>query len=52
VYPSSNHVVYGVVYTLSEADEVELDGYEGVSGGCYMKKDLDVELLSTEGEVR
>ena len=49
VYPSSNHVVYGTVYTLSEADEVELDRYEGVSGGSYTKKDLDVELLSTEG---
>ncbi len=41
---------YGIVYSLSEADEVELDGYEGVSGGSYMKKELDVELLSTEGE--
>ena len=50
VYPSANHVVYGIVYTLSEADEVELDRYEGVSGGSYMKKDLEVELLSTEGE--
>jgi len=50
VYPSSNHVVYGTVYTLSEADEVELDGHEGVSGGIYTKKDLDVELLSTEGD--
>lgn len=50
VYPSSDHVVYGVIYSLSEADEVELDGYEGVIGGSYMKKDLDVELLSTEGE--
>ena len=50
VYPSSDHVVYGIVYTLSEADEVKLDGYEGVSGGSYMKKDLEVELLSTEGE--
>ena len=49
MYPSSNHVVYGTVYTLSEADEVELDRYEGVSGGSYTKKDLDVELLSTEG---
>jgi len=50
VYPSSNDVVYGIVYTLSEADEVELDRYEGVSGGCYIKKYMDVELLSTEGE--
>ena len=50
VYPSSNHVVYGTVFTLLEADEVELDRYEGVSGGSYIKKDLDVELLSTEGE--
>jgi gamma-glutamylcyclotransferase len=50
VYPSSNHVVYGTVYTLSEADQVELDGHEGVSRGIYMKKDMDVELLSTEGE--
>jgi gamma-glutamylcyclotransferase len=49
VYPSSNHIVYGIIYTLSEADEVVLDRYEGVSGGFYMKKDLDVELLSSEG---
>jgi gamma-glutamylcyclotransferase len=50
VYPSSNDVVYGIIYTLSGADEVDLDRYEGVSGGCYIKKDLDVTLLSTEGE--
>ena len=50
LYPSLNHVVYGTIFTLSEADEVELDGYEGVSGGCYTKKDMDVELLSTEAE--
>lgn len=50
VHPSSNDVVYGSVYALTEADEVEMDRYEGVSGGCYIKKDLDVKLLSTEGE--
>ena len=50
VYPSSNDVVYGIIYTLSEADEVDLDRYEGVSGGCYIKKDLDITLLSTGGE--
>jgi gamma-glutamylcyclotransferase len=50
VCPSSSHVVYGIVYTLSSFDEAELDCREGVSLGYYEKKDLDVELLSTEKE--
>ena len=41
-------VVYGMLYTLEEADERKLDRSEGVPY-AYLKRKLDVELLSKEG---
>jgi gamma-glutamylcyclotransferase len=42
------HGVYGMLYTVQASDELRLDRAEGVPY-AYIKRELDVELLSTEG---
>jgi len=44
IIPESSKNVYGVVWIISETDEVSLDEREGVSGGYYYKEKFDVEL--------
>lgn len=39
--------VHGVVYKISEADELSLDTYEGVQKGSYRKDFKDVEIDKT-----
>ena len=41
---SSQDVVYGFVYEISESDEENLDHYEGVSVGSYRKELLSVDI--------
>ncbi|CAG7852479.1 SubName: Full=Uncharacterized protein {ECO:0000313/EMBL:CCA75414.1} [Serendipita indica DSM 11827] len=42
IYQSDEHVIYGVLYTLSAKDEKYLDRMEGVAIGCYDKFELEV----------
>jgi cation transport regulator ChaC len=35
--------VEGVLYAISAADEIALDGYEGVVTGCYYKETIIVQ---------
>lgn len=44
VVPSSLDECYGFIYTITEADEAKLDGYEGVPR-CYQKEMLEVKAL-------
>ncbi len=41
---STGDYVLGTVYELSEGDERNLDGFEGVSQGSYTKEILTIEL--------
>ncbi|KAG6856463.1 hypothetical protein H0H87_004323 [Tephrocybe sp. NHM501043] len=49
VIPSPDDKVYGMIYTLTDADEDELDGYEGVPNN-YIKSILPVEVLKGQGQ--
>jgi len=42
-------IVWGVLWTITGADEKELDKYEGVSSGHYKKVTRDLELTIGEG---
>jgi gamma-glutamylcyclotransferase len=48
VYPNNDHIVYGILYSITPTDERSLDGYEGVSIGCYEKAELDVIMEDAE----
>ena len=48
VIPEENSRVWGVVWKLTEACEVSLDGYEGVSKGIYWKEIVTIESGSSE----
>jgi hypothetical protein len=45
---TKEHVVYGMLYTLEEEDEENLDVAEGVPY-AYLKRELDVVLVTKEG---
>jgi gamma-glutamylcyclotransferase len=47
VAKEEQHVVQGMLYTLSERDEEALDVAEGVPF-AYLKRDLDIELISRD----
>jgi gamma-glutamylcyclotransferase len=49
IVKSSTDEVRGVIYELSESDELSLDCYEGVQSGAYLKEMMTVEF---EGERR
>lgn len=38
----------GILYSITPTDERSLDGYEGVSIGCYDKVELDVIIEDAE----
>ena len=42
VVERQDSTVYGVLWLISESDEQNLDGYEGVGCGCYRKANLEV----------
>lgn len=44
IVESSSDVVLGVVYEISDSDEMNLDRYEGVGSGSYRKELLHVEV--------
>lgn len=41
--------VHGVLWSISAADELSLDSYEGVDDAVYCKSDLDLQM--TDGSV-
>lgn len=47
IVPDPARAVHGVLWELSEPDELRLDGYEGVSSGTYRKESVNV---TTSGE--
>jgi len=46
---AANEAVHGVIYTLTEIDERNLDAYEEVDSGLYLKQDCKVRVA--EGEL-
>ncbi len=46
VVPSTESQVHGLLWSLAEADERELDQYEGVGHGTYTKDELSVMTAS------
>lgn len=42
--PAEGVSVEGVVWTISEADEASLDGFEGVAAGRYAKHEMEIRL--------
>lgn len=47
IIKSEKDEVHGVVYKISEEDELSLDKYEGVRNGSYLKEMMNVEIDKT-----
>ncbi len=45
IVPESGAVVYGAMWRLSESDLASLNRYEGVAGGVYGIRTIDVRLV-------
>jgi len=52
VVPARNCVTLGLLWTLTAIDEKELDRYEGVAGGLYLKKVVAVHRNDTSEPVQ
>lgn len=50
IEPKKGSTVPVLVWAISEADEASLDIYEGVAGGFYYKKYLNIEIMSLATE--
>jgi len=48
VTPEPEAVVHGLLWEISEADELELDGFEGMDDGLYLKAEPEVRPLGGE----
>lgn len=46
VLPCPGETVIGLLWSLGAGDETFLDGYEGVSSGCYRKSEVVVETAA------
>lgn len=44
IVPEDESTVYGIIWRLSQVDEQNLDGYEGVEEGLYAKRTMEVRL--------
>ncbi|MBI3884114.1 MAG: gamma-glutamylcyclotransferase [Opitutae bacterium] len=42
--PSTRDRVFGLVYSISDTDEVALDRYEGIAAGAYVKSEVTVRF--------
>jgi hypothetical protein len=47
IVPDTDSCVYGIVWKISEDDEVQLDWYEGVESGYYQKTSKSIVSLDT-----
>lgn len=47
IIPDTDSCVYGIVWEISEEDEVQLDCYEGVESGYYQKTFISIVSLDT-----
>jgi len=45
---AADEAVHGVVYTLTETDELNLDAYEEVDSGLYLKQECTVRMAERE----
>jgi len=45
---AADEAVHGVVYTLTETDEQNLDAYEEVDSGLYLKQECTVRMAERE----
>lgn len=50
VVKSTSDEVHGVVYEISESDEISLDRFEGVQTGNYRKEILKIEIAGESKE--
>ncbi|KAI5807193.1 hypothetical protein EDC01DRAFT_626100 [Geopyxis carbonaria] len=52
IVADESETVEGLCYILSAADEVSLDGYEGVEHLCYSKSEMQIQLFEAPERLR
>ena len=48
IVPQASSAVYGILWTITEADEQSLDNYEGMRWGTYKKMLVNVEVAAEQ----